>query len=77
MIVATVIVQGVLVEADCLGVVSELSSMSFVILVVLEDFRMVLWSSWKIVLWCRNEREDFLGPFSLMLVGWQGTCLWQ
>ena len=45
MIVVTVIMQGVLVEANCVGVVSESSSGSFVVVVVLEDFEMVLWSS--------------------------------
>ena len=28
----------------------------------------MLWSTWRMVLWCQNERRDFLGCFSLMLV---------
>ena len=57
-------------EADCVGVVSESSSGGFavVVVVVLEDFGLVLWSSWRMVLWCWNQREEFLRCFSLMSV---------
>ena len=51
-----------------MGVVSESSSEGFVVVVVLEDFGPVLWSSWRMVLWCWNERGNVLGRFSLMLV---------
>ena len=44
-VAATVIVGGVLVEVDCVGVVSRMSSGDFVVLVVLEDFGLLLWSS--------------------------------
>ena len=54
MIVVTVIVQGKLVEVDCVGVVSQSSSGGFLVVVVLEDFGLVLWSSWRMVLWCWN-----------------------
>ena len=56
--VEIVMVQRVLVEVNCMGVVSGSSSGGFV----------VLWSSWRMVLWCLNEREDFFGLFGLMLV---------
>ena len=54
-------------EADCVGVVSESSSGGFavVVVVVLEDFGLVLWSSWRMVLW---RSDDFFRCFSLMLV---------
>ena len=56
-------------EADCVGVVSESSSGGFVVvMVVLEDFWLVLWSSWMMILWCWNQREEFLRCFSLMSV---------
>ena len=55
-------------EVDCVRVVSGSSSRGFVMVVVLEDFGLVLWSSWRIVLWCWNERGYFLGHFSLKLV---------
>ena len=50
--------------------------------VVLEDFRLLLWSSWKMVLWCWNERVDFLGRFSLISVARNmfvavGACLFR
>ena len=67
-VVATVIVEGVLVEVDCVGVVSELSSGGFVVVVVLEELRLVLWSSWRMALWCWDERGDFLGRLSLKSV---------
>ena len=38
MVVATVIEEGVLVEVDCVGVISELSGGGFVVVVVLEDW---------------------------------------
>ena len=41
-----------------MGVVSESSSEGFVVVVVLEDFGPVLWSSWRMVLWCWNERGN-------------------
>ena len=55
-VVATVMVQGVLVKVDCLGVVSESSSGGFVV-VALEDLGLVLWSSSSMALWCWNERH--------------------
>ena len=56
-VVATVMVQGVLVKVDCLGVVSESSSGGFVVVVALEDVGLVLWSSSSMALWCWNERH--------------------
>ena len=38
------------------------------VVVVLEDFGVVLWCGWRVALWCWNERGDFLQHFSLMLV---------
>ena len=58
-VVATVMVQGVLVEVDCVGVVSQWSSGSFVVLVALENFGLVLQSGWRMVLWCWNEGGNF------------------
>ena len=37
--------EGVLVEVYCVGVVSGSNSVSFVVVVVLEDFALVLWCS--------------------------------
>ena len=45
LVVATVMVQGVLVKVDYLGVVSESSSGAFVVVVALEDPGLVLRSS--------------------------------
>ena len=42
--------QEVLVDVDCVGVVSESSSGGFVVMVVLEDLGLLLWSSWRMVL---------------------------
>ena len=56
------------VEVDCVGVVSESSSGGFavvVVVVVLEDFGLVLWSSWRMLLWHSN---DFLRRFIMILV---------
>ena len=69
-------------EVDCVGVVSESSSGGFVVVVVLEDFGPVLWSSWRMILWCWNEREDFLVRCSLFLVAREmfvvvGACLFR
>ena len=44
-VVATVMLQGVLVEVDCVGVFSGSSSEGFVVVVGLEDLGLVLWSS--------------------------------
>ena len=38
-------VEGVLVEVYCVGVISGSNSGSFVVVVVLEDFALVLWCS--------------------------------
>ena len=59
MVVATVMVQGVLVEVDCVGVVSGSSSGCFVVVVALEGFGLVLSSSWRMALWCWNEMGTF------------------
>ena len=48
MVVATMV--GMLVEVGCVGVVFESSGGGFVVLVV-EDFGVVLWCGWKISLW--------------------------
>ena len=79
-VIAAVIVQGILVEVDCVGMVSGLLSGSFVGVVVLEGFGLELWSSWRMALWFGSERGDFLGHFKPdvsggnMLVG-EGACL--
>ena len=67
-VVAKVMVQGVLVEVDCVGVVSGSISGSFVVVLVLEDFGLVLCSSWRMALCCCNKRGNFLGRFNLILV---------
>ena len=75
---ATVIEEGVLVEVDCLGVISEFSGGGSVVVVVLEDFGLVLWSSWRMALWCWNGRRNFLRRFSLKPVAgnmFVGACL--
>ena len=51
-VVVTVIVQGVLMEVDCVGVVSGSSSGGFVVLIALEDFGLVSWSSSRMAFWC-------------------------
>ena len=59
-VLVTVMVQGVLVEDDCVGLVSRSSSGNFVVVLVLEDFELVLWFSWRMNFWCWNEREGGL-----------------
>ena len=44
-----------LVEVGCVGVVSESSGGCFVVVVVLEDFEVVLWCGWRMALRCWNE----------------------
>ena len=39
-------------EVDCVGVVSGSSSGGFVVLIALEDFGLVSWSSSKMAFWC-------------------------
>ena len=79
-VVARVMVQGVLVEVDCVVVVSGSISGGFVVVVVLDGFGLMPWSGWRVILWCWNERGCFLGRFSLksvegnMLVA-EGACL--
>ena len=58
-VVVTVIVQGVLVEVHYVGVVSGSSSGGFVVLVALEGFGLVAWSSCRMAFWCWNQRADF------------------
>ena len=55
-------------EVDCVKVVSGSSSGDFVVVAVLEDFEVALWSSWRMTLWGWNERGDFLRRFRLMSV---------
>ena len=80
-VVAKVMVQGVLVEVDCVGVVSGSISGGFVVVVVvLEGFGLVLCSSWRMALCCCNKRGNFLGRFNLILVAGNilvavGACL--
>ena len=52
----TVMVQEVLVE-----VISGSSSGGFLVVMALDGFRLVSWSGWRVVLWCWNKREYFLG----------------
>ena len=49
-VVEKVMVQGVLVEVDCVGVVSGSIRGGFVVVVVLEGFGLVLCSSWRMAL---------------------------
>ena len=65
MVVATMV--GMMVEVGCVGVVLESSGEGFVV-VLLKDFGVMLWCGWRMVLWCWNERGDFLRCFSLMSV---------
>ena len=60
MVVATMV--RILVEFGCVGVVFESSGRGFVVVVVVveEDFGVVLWCGWRMALWCWNERGDFL-----------------
>ena len=55
-------------EVDCVKVVSGSSSGDFVVVAVLEDFEVALWSSWRMTLWGWNERGDFLRRFRRMSV---------
>ena len=79
--VATVREEGVLVEFGCvLWVLSGLSGGGFVVVVVVvwEDLGLVLWSDWRMALWCWNGRGDFLRRFSLKSVAgntFVGACL--
>ena len=79
-VVVTVMVQAVLVEDDCVGVVSGWSSGVFMVMIALEGFGLVLWSSWRLNLWCWDKRGDILQRFSLMSVAGNmlmavGVCL--
>ena len=65
MVAATIV--GMLVEVGCVGVVFESSGGSLVVL-VLEDFGVVVWCGWGIAFWCWNERGDFLRRFILVSV---------
>ena len=65
MVVATMV--GMLVEVGCVGVVFESSGGGFV-LVVLEDFGVLLWCGCRMALWCWNETGDFLRCFSMITV---------
>ena len=53
MVVVTMVEM--LVEVACVGIVFESSGEGFVV-VVLEDFGVVLWCGWRMALWCSNER---------------------
>ena len=55
-------------KVNCVGVVSGSSSGSFEVAVALEGFGLVLWSSWRMALWCWNERGSCFGRFSLISV---------
>ena len=68
----TVMVQEVLVE-----LVSGSSRGGFlVVMMALDGFRLVLWSSWRVVLWCWNKKGYFLGCFSLKsMAGAEGASL--
>ena len=68
----TVMVQEVLVE-----VVSGSSRGGFlVVMMMLDGFRLVLWSGWTVVFWCWNKRGYFLGCFSLKsMAGAEGASL--
>ena len=65
MVAATIV--GMLVEVGCVGVVFESSGGGLVVL-VLEDFGVVVWCGWRIAFWCWNERGDFLRRFILVSV---------
>ena len=59
---------------------SGLSGGDFVVVVVVvwEDLGLVLWSGWRMALWCWNGRGDFLRRFSLKSVAgntFVGACL--
>ena len=56
---AATTVVGMLMEVGCVGVVFELSGGDLLV-VVLVDFGIVLWFSWRMALWCWNERSNFL-----------------
>ena len=55
MVVVTMVEM--LVEVACVGIVFESSGGGFVV-VVLEDFGVVLWCGWRMALWCSNERGE-------------------
>ena len=58
LVMVVVAMVGMLVEVGCVVVVFESSGESFVV-VVLEDFEVVLWCGWRMALWCWNERGTF------------------
>ena len=79
-VLAIVMMQGVLVEAACVGAVSWSSSGSFEVAVALEVSRLLSYSGWRMALWCWNERGNFFGRFSLISVAGNmfvaaGACL--
>ena len=50
------------------------------VMMALEGFGLVLWSSWRMNLWCWDKRGDILQRFSLMSVAGNmlvavGVCL--
>ena len=58
--------------------IAELSGGGFVMVVELEDFGLVLWSSWRMALWCWNGKGDLLRRFSVKSVAgnmFVGVCL--
>ena len=65
-----------LVEVDCVGVVSESSDRGFVVVVVvvLEDFGLVLWCGWRMTLWCWNERRGLFATFQCDVGGREHVC---
>ena len=52
----------------------ESSSGGFVLVVVLEGFGLVLWSRWRMVLWCWNEEWGLFGKFQSDVGGREHVC---
>ena len=62
-VVVTAMLQGVLVEVDCVEVVFGSSSEGFVVFGALKDFGLLLWSTWRMTLWCWNKGGGRFGMF--------------
>ena len=62
-------------EVNCVRVVFETSSGGFVVVVVVvEDFGLVLWCGWRMMELCGVGMR---GGAYVSVCWWWGTCMWQ
>ena len=63
-------------EVNCVRVVFETSSGGFVVVVVVvEDFGLVLWCGWRMMELCGVGMRE--GGVYVSVCWWWGTCMWQ